>query len=146
MKNSIFYALFICITVFSVSSLTAQGTLQVTEGGTNINIGDTFDFGNVIVGLNQANTFVLDNTAGGGSPGRRLNGITVTITGSTDFTPTNSNLGNLAGNGAPINHLITFTPSAVGLRTATVTITFSNGTNDPYTFTIQGTGLALAQK
>ena len=126
----------------------AQGTLEVSGNGNIISNGsnttsatDFTDFGSVEVGSNKSNAFVLDNTAGGGSPNRRLNNISVSISGSLDFTPINSSLGSLKGSDTPINHLITFTPSSSGLKTATVTISFTNGTNAPYTFVIEGTGL-----
>ncbi|NNK69924.1 MAG: choice-of-anchor D domain-containing protein [Flavobacteriaceae bacterium] len=142
------YKFTVLVLLFSAFSY-GQGTLTVTGNGNTITSGDTTpwitdgtDFGTIIVGNNNPNTFVLDNTASGGSPGNRLNGITVTITGSADFTPAVANLGNLTGNGTPLNHIITFTPSTPGLKTATVTITFTNGTNSPYTFAIQGTGQA----
>ncbi|MBT8270749.1 MAG: choice-of-anchor D domain-containing protein, partial [Bacteroidia bacterium] len=143
--NLLMSALFLLLAVTTVS---AQGTLTVTGSGLTITNGDITpitadgtDFGSILVGANNPNTFVLDNTASGGSPGNRLNGIVVTITGSTDFTPASASLGNLTGNGTPLNHIITFTPSSAGLKTATVTITFTNGTNSPYTFAIQGTGV-----
>ncbi|MFC4721349.1 PQQ-dependent sugar dehydrogenase [Geojedonia litorea] len=138
----------ICILLFGVSVL-AQGTLEVTGNGNSVLTGSTnspavnnnTDFGDVEIGSNKPSTFVIDNTASGGSAGNQLNGITVTITGSSDFTPSNSNLGNLKGNDTPINHIITFTPSSSGIKSATVTITFTNGTNSPFTFTLQGNGV-----
>ncbi|MBT8270641.1 MAG: choice-of-anchor D domain-containing protein, partial [Bacteroidia bacterium] len=148
MKQLNFLA-FTCLFLLCSISGYSQGTLTVTGNGNTIASGDVTpsvtdgtDFGTIIVGNNNPNTFVLDNTASGGSPGNRLNSIVVTITGSTDFTPATANLGNLTGNGTPINHIITFTPSSPGLKTATVTITFTNGTNSPYTFAIQGNGQA----
>ena len=59
--------LFLFFLLFSLTA-TSQGTLDVS--------GNT-DFGSVEIGASQNNTFVLDNTAGGGSPGRRLNNIEV---------------------------------------------------------------------
>ena len=124
------------VLIFLLSTtIQAQGTLSVTG---------TTDFGTVDIGSSKGNNFSLDNTATGGSAGNRLNGITVTITGNDyqDFTPNSpTNLGNLTGNGTPINHLVTFTPTSAGLKTATITITFTNGTNSPYTINIQGTGV-----
>ena len=128
----------------------SQGTLEVSGNGIVISSGSSAtsttnftDFGSIEIGSNKSNAFVLDNTAGGGSPNRRLNNILVTISGpgASDFTPNNSNLGDLKGSDNPISHLITFTPSSSGTKTATVTITFSNGTNSPYTFSIKGTGI-----
>ncbi|TXG34494.1 PQQ-dependent sugar dehydrogenase [Seonamhaeicola maritimus] len=127
-----------------VAHVGAQGTLQVSGNGNVIASGDNTpstsdntDFGTIGQGGSINKTFIIDNTAGGGSPGRRLNNIVVTIDNS-DFSPTPANLGNLKGNENPINHSITFTPSTTGIQTATVTVSFSNGTNNPYTFTIQG--------
>lgn len=144
----------IAIAVFLFSAqIFSQGTLQVTGNATVITNGDVTpstvddtDFGNVTIGFNNPNTFVIDNTAGGGGPGNRVNNITVTITGvnAAEFTPNIANLGNLKGNDTPLNHIITFTPTGAGLRTANVTITFTNGTNSPYSFSIQGTGLTPA--
>ncbi|WP_298364983.1 choice-of-anchor D domain-containing protein [uncultured Lutibacter sp.] len=120
------------ISFFSVN-VSAQGTLDVT-GSVN--------YGNVNVDSSLSNTFVLDNTGGNGSP-NSLNGITVSISGanSSEFVPNTTSLGDLTGNGGTLNLDINFTPTGPGLRTATVTITFSNGTNSPYTFNIQGTGI-----
>jgi hypothetical protein len=127
----------------------AQGTLAVSGNGNSVLTGsanspavnNNTDFGNVEIGINKANTFILDNTSSGGSPANQLTGVTVAISGSSDFTPANSNLGNLKGNDTPLNHIVTFTPSSTGIKSATVTITFTTGTNSPFTFTVQGNGV-----
>ncbi|WP_370479107.1 PQQ-dependent sugar dehydrogenase, partial [Tamlana flava] len=140
--------LFLCLLLLLFSSqLFAQGTLSVSGNGNIISNGSSSpsvsnntDFSNVGVGSTKNNTFVLNNTTNGGNPRLRLNDIIVTLSGSTDFSTDSSNLGSLKGGDTPISHIITFTPSSIGLKTALVTITFSNGTNAPYTFSIQGTG------
>ena len=147
-KQVIGISIFICLFFMNVA-LFAQGTLAVTGNGNSIltssanspALNNNTDFGDVEIGINKPNTFVLDNTATGGSTANQLNGVTVVITGSTDFTPANSNLGHLKGNDPPINHLIPFTPSSTGIKSATVTITFTNGTNSPFTFSVQGNGI-----
>ncbi|MFL1013472.1 choice-of-anchor D domain-containing protein [Flavisericum labens] len=145
MKN---YTLVIfALILFNCPNIFGQGTLEVIGNSVTINNGDTTpsladdtDFGSVLVGSNQANSFQLDNIVNGNST-KYLNDVTVTISGSTDFTPTTStNYGSIAGNNSGVFHTITFTPSSIGPKTATVTVTFTNGTNSPYTFTIQGTG------
>ncbi|MFI1743080.1 PQQ-dependent sugar dehydrogenase [Thalassobellus sediminis] len=133
---------------FSFTSF-SQGTIEVT-GNSNLisnnsntpTISNNTDFGNVEIGNNNSNIFVLDNIKSGGNPRLKLNNISISISGSSDFSQVNTNLGDLKGNDNPINHSIIFTPSSIGIKTATVTLTFSNGTNSPYTFTIQGTGTA----
>ncbi len=141
--------LLICVSLFSLTSVFSQGTLEVRGNNQIISNGDTTpsttddtDFGNVLIGNNNSNTFVLDNTANGGNSNKRLDNIKVTITGSTDFSPTTANLGNLVGNGGTISHIITFTPTITGTQTATVTITFTNGTNSGYSFNITGNGVS----
>ncbi|WP_104734025.1 choice-of-anchor D domain-containing protein [Hanstruepera ponticola] len=126
----------------------AQGTLEVSGSGNTISNPDTTptlvdgtDFGDVGISTASVNTFTLDNTANGGSPANRLNNITVGISGSSDFALSATNLGNLKGNDTPIDLDVTFTPSSTGSKTATITITFTNGTNSPYTFDIQGNGI-----
>ncbi|TXG34496.1 choice-of-anchor D domain-containing protein [Seonamhaeicola maritimus] len=149
MKN---YTLVIFVLLLCIASNNsfAQGTLEVIGNSTLISNGDTTptvsddtDFGSIVVGNSNANSFQLDNITNGNSS-KDLNNVTVTISGSSDFTPTTStNYGSIAGNNSSVFHTITFTPSSVGLKTATVTVTFDNGTNSPYTFTIQGTGYQL---
>ncbi|MFG6686143.1 PQQ-dependent sugar dehydrogenase [Mariniflexile sp. HNIBRBA6329] len=142
------------IVVFSLLSFTApifaQGTLAVTANGNPINSGtlptttntdNLTDFGNVQIGANKQNIFVLDNTATNGNPSDQLTGIQIAISGSSDFATNTASLGDLKGNATPLNHTITFTPTSTGVKTAHVTITFTTGTNSPYTFTIQGTGV-----
>ncbi|RIA10064.1 PQQ-dependent dehydrogenase (s-GDH family) [Flavobacteriaceae bacterium MAR_2010_72] len=138
------------ILIFLLSAtVLAQGTIEVTGNGNSILTGsanspainNNTNFGDVEIGSNKANTFVIDNTATGGSTGNQLNGITIAITGSSDFSPANSNLGNLKGNDIPINHIITFTPSSSGIKSATISITFTNGTNSPFTFSVEGNGV-----
>ncbi|RIA10063.1 PQQ-dependent dehydrogenase (s-GDH family) [Flavobacteriaceae bacterium MAR_2010_72] len=141
--SSLFFLVLLFFSLYSFS----QGTLEVTGNGNIIingssapNLANLTDFGNVETGSNKNNVFTLDNIEGGGSPNKRLNNINISINGSSDFNPSTSNLGSLKGNETPLNHLISFTPTSSGLKTATVTITFTNGTNSPYTFVVQGIG------
>ena len=127
----------------------AQGTLLVTANGNPVNSGplptatstiNFTDFGNVEIGSSLQHIFVLDNTGGNGNP-NQLNGITAGLSGSSNFSLSNTSLGNLAGNGGTINLTITYSPTSNIYETANVTISFSNGTNAPYTFTIDGSGI-----
>ncbi|WP_162296716.1 PQQ-dependent sugar dehydrogenase [Confluentibacter citreus] len=145
-KTKFFYLIFLLL---SSSNIYCQGTLLVsgngntiTSGSTNPIISNNTNFGNVEVGQNKTLLFILDNTSSSGSPKQRLDNIIVTVSGSNDFSPLSTNHGNLRGSDNPISRFVTFTPSSSGIKTATVTVTFSNGTNSPYTFTIQGTGVA----
>ena len=137
-KNTLLLILFTLATVFSFSQ-----TLKVSGNGTVIAnhdltplILDNTDFGNVAIGSSNSNTFALRVT------GADINGIVVNITGSTDFSPAVSLIGKIKKNKTK-NHIITFTPSSIGLKTAIVTITSTTGgANTPYVFAIQGSGVA----
>ena len=103
------------VLLFFSSTIFSQGTLSVTGNGNTITNGSTSpsisnntDFGNIEVGNNNNNVFVLDNTENGGNPKLRLNNITVSISGSTDFSTPTTNLGDLKGSENPINHTIIF--------------------------------------
>jgi len=148
-KSRIIYNLSLGLFFLNTLWVSAQGTLVVTGSGNPVFTAsanspasnNNTDFGDVEIGSNKANTFVLDNTATGGSTANQLTGITVAISGSSDFSPANSNLGDLKGNATPLNHIITFSPSSTGIKSATITITFTTGTNSPFTFTVQGNGI-----
>ncbi|OYX23223.1 MAG: hypothetical protein B7Z06_10500, partial [Flavobacteriales bacterium 32-35-8] len=144
-KTKFIYLIFLLLLS---SNIYCQGTLLVSgngntiaSGSSNPLISNNTNFGSVEVGQNKTLPFLLDNTSNGGNPKQRLDNIIVTVSGSSDFSPLSTNLGSLKGSDNPISHFVTFTPSSSGVKTASVTITFSNGTNSPYTFTIQGTGV-----
>jgi len=134
---------------FFISNVYCQGTLEVSGNAmvisnldTTPNISDNTNFSDVVVSLSKINTFVLDNTIGGGSPSNTLNNISIAITGSTDFTTNANNLGSLSGNGTPINFNVTFTPSSLGVKSATIKITYTNGINASYEFVVTGNGVS----
>lgn len=87
----------------------------------------------------QNRTFIIENIGEGdlildGDPIIEITGdhaadFEVTLEPSSPIEPSSSD-----------NMIITFTPSGVGLRTATVSISNNDEENNPYTFAIQGTG------
>ncbi|MFP4846072.1 choice-of-anchor D domain-containing protein [Winogradskyella sp. PE311] len=121
--------------VFGSSNAIADGDLVP-------DLADGTDFGNVdIAAGTMANTFVIENNGGGNT----LNLIGVSpyaIIGganAADFTVTAAPSNTIASSGST-NFTITFNPSAIGLRTATVTIANDDSNENPYNFNIQGTG------
>jgi hypothetical protein len=148
-KFTLVGALTIILLLFASSQGTSQnGIMSVTGNGNAITnpggpplVSNNTDYGNVSVGSPAPRTFNIANIAGGG-PGTDFNNVTITITGSSAFTPVGpTNIGQIK-KGTSTNHIITFTPAATGPYSATVTITTSaGGTNVPYTFTIQGNGV-----
>jgi len=143
-----YFTLSILLTFFTLNGF-SQGILEVSGNAmaianldTTPNISDNTNYSDVVVFQPKNNTFILDNTVGGGSPSNTLNNISVVITGSADFTATANSLGSLSGNGTPIDLGITFTPSSLGSKTATVTITYTNGINASYEFVVTGNGVS----
>jgi len=149
-KKFILHLFFILSTGFCFSqnpNINVTGlSITIPDGDTTPIVGDNTDFGNIILGSNKSNTFNIQNTAGGsGNPTN--NGLTVTsitLSGphSSDFNITS--IPSFIYRNEADDIFITFTPSAVGLRTATVTIVNNSiGSGEqPYTFDIQGMGVA----
>jgi hypothetical protein len=112
---------------------------SILSGDVTPSTGDFTDFGSSPVGVGVANTFAIANI---GNQNLVLSGTPlVEITGADagDFTITSQPSTPIAGAGSS-NTIITFTPSADGLRTATVTIVSNDANEGTYSFTIQGTG------
>ncbi|MEO1031012.1 MAG: choice-of-anchor D domain-containing protein [Bacteroidota bacterium] len=113
----------------------------IADGDTTPSFLDNTDFGNVIASAGtNANTFVIENN--GGSNALNLTGSSpyVSITGSTDFTVTTIPSNSIAA-GSSTSFVITFTPTSLGLITASVSIANSDADENPYNFSIQGTGI-----
>ncbi|WP_422103834.1 choice-of-anchor D domain-containing protein [Winogradskyella sp.] len=113
----------------------------IADGDTTPSFLDNTDFGNVIASSNSsANTFVIENN--GGSNTLNLTGSSpyVSITGSSDFSVT-SIPSNAITAGSSTSFVITFTPTSLGLITASVSIANSDADENPYNFSIQGTGI-----
>ncbi len=104
---------------------------------------DDTDFGSVtLTGGSNANTFTISNSGGADL---NLSGTPRVVIGGThaaDFTLTSDATTPVAANGGTTTFTITFDPSALGLRTTTVSITNDDADENPYTFDIQGTGVA----
>ena len=101
------------------------------------------DFGNAIVGVaSAASTITLSNS---GSLGLSISNIGITGTNAADFSQTNSCPSGsnklAAGSSCTIN--ITFTPGALGARSATLTFT-DNATDSPQSVALSGTGATAA--
>jgi len=106
---------------------------------------DDTDFGYVEVdGGTNLNTFTITNT---GSADLNLTSgpprVTIGGTHAADFTLTADAGTSVASGGGTTTFTITFDPRATGLREATVSIANDDGDENPYNFSIQGTGTEL---
>ncbi len=110
--------------------------ITINNGETAYSNNDHRDFGSVSVSSGTIDrTFTIENT-GSGVLNLSTNNPRVTLTGHTsDFSVAAS----IASNGN-LTFVVTFDPTASGTRTATVSIANDDAGENPYTFTIQGTG------
>lgn len=120
-----------------------QGNGQdIADGDTTPSTADGTEFGSALAGGGSvAHTFTISNTGNAfltltGSPIVAISGAD-----AADFTVTAMPASSINAEGST-TFQITFAPSAMGLRTATVTIVNNDPDENPYDFAIQGTGLA----
>ena len=62
-------------------------------------------------------------------------------THASDFTVTSQPTSPVSSGGGSVQFTVAFDPSAIGLRTAEVSIENNDSDEDPYNFAIQGTGI-----
>ncbi|SNR41288.1 Por secretion system C-terminal sorting domain-containing protein [Lutibacter agarilyticus] len=130
----VFFLFLVSSTVFS------QGILQVLDSKkNNVARNSVTDYGDINLNSSKVFNFNLKNIASG-KGGKGLKKVTVSISGN-DFSVTNSNLGNLK-KGTQVTLPIKFSPTSDGLKTAVVTISYSNGVQSSYKFILQGKGQA----
>ena len=131
-------------TVIPEIDITGMG-VTIVDGDTTPDVADDTDFGDNIVGFaTTTHTFTITNT-GGGSLNLTSPFPHVVITGANaaDFTLTANPTTPIAGL-ASTTFNITFNPSALGIRTATITITNNDTSETIYNFDIQGNGTGSA--
>jgi hypothetical protein len=125
----------------SVPEINVLGNaLSIADGDTTPEAGDLTDFGSAdIAGGSVTRTFTVKNTGSGalaltGTPLVALSGPN-----AADFYVKTLPLASLAAAGST-TFQVTFDPSAAGARGATVTIANGDADENPYDFSILGTG------
>lgn len=115
----------------------------IVDGDTSPSPADDTDFGSIDVSVgSNTNTFTITNS---GTDVLNLTGTPrVTIGGAHpgDFSLTTDAAPTVVAVGGTTTFSITFDPTAVGLRTATVSIANDDSDENPYNFSVQGTGLS----
>ncbi|GGK16711.1 hypothetical protein GCM10007962_08750 [Yeosuana aromativorans] len=114
----------------------------ILNGDVTPSVTDDTDFGNVLASSGtNVNTFTIQNL--GTLSSLNLTGASpyVVISGAnaSDFMVTTIPSSTISASSST-TFAITFDPSALGLRTATVSIANNDSDENPYTFNIQGTG------
>jgi hypothetical protein len=115
--------------------------VTIASGDTTPNLTDQTDFGSTAVsGGAVAHTFTIENT---GTSALNLTGsprVAVSGANAADFTVTTQPAFLVAALTGTTTFVVTFAPSAAGLRTATVSIANDDSDENPYTFALQGKG------
>jgi len=114
--------------------------VSIADGDTTPSLADHTDFGSAVVGGSPVErTFTIEN---GGTDPLSLPGTPrVAVSGphAADFTVTLQPDSPVPGAGST-TFQVTFSPSATGLRTATLSIANNDAHENPYDFAIQGMG------
>jgi hypothetical protein len=118
-------------------------SVSIADGDVTPSAADHTDFGSVTVaGGTVVRTFTIQNT---GTSTLSLTGsspyVTIGGTNAADFSVTTIPSASIAASGST-TFQVTFDPSAIGTRTATLSIANDDADETPYDFSIQGTGTA----
>lgn len=122
--------------------INAQGnSVTIADGSTVPSVTDSTDFGvQSVCNGTITRTFTIQN---GGTTTLGVTGVTITGTNASDFTVTLAPASTVAPSGST-TFVVSFDPSAAGVRTATVTIGSDDCDEASYDFAIQGTGTQIA--
>lgn len=115
-------------------------SLEIADGDVTPTTADHTDFGSAAVGITTVTrTFTIENTGGGGLTlfGPPL--VQITGPNAGDFSVTSFPT-TPVGPGGSTTFQVTFSPSALGTRTANIIIANDDPDEDPYNFEIRGTG------
>ena len=126
--------------------LSGNGT-GIANGDSTPGTADHTDFGGTpSAGGAVTRTFTLTNSGDGALnlTGTAPNLVTLSGANAAEFSVTSQPSTPVAANGGTTTFQVSFDPSAIGTRTAIVSIASDDSTANPFTFTIQGTGMNSA--
>ncbi|KPM47516.1 beta strand repeat-containing protein [Jiulongibacter sediminis] len=109
---------------------------NIADGANNPTVSDSTDFGSVNAASgSNTNTFIIENNGG---VTLNISSITSTGANSSEFVVSNVPSSIAASSSATFD--VTFDPTAVGVRTATITVNSDDSDEAVYDFSVQGTG------
>ena len=113
--------------------------VSITNGESTPSTSNDTDFGNcMITSSTVVKTFTVENT---GTASLLLSGDPiVSITGAADFTVTQMPSSPISASSST-TFKVTFDPTTLGLKSATISIANNDSHQNPFTFAIQGTGI-----
>lgn len=116
-------------------------SVSIADGDATPSASDSTDFGGVItVGATRSVTYTISNT---GETSLTLSGtpkVAVAGTHAADFTVSTQPTSPITGGGS-VTFVVVFDPSATGTRSATLSIANDDADENPYNWSIQGTGV-----
>ena len=121
-------------------------SIEIASGDSSPTTTDDTDFGSQeYTSGSVSKTFTITNSGTGnltlsGSPAVTLSG-----THASDFSFTSQPSSTIAASGGTSDFTVSFDPSAIGTRTATISIANDDNDENPYTFVIQGSGAGLPE-
>ncbi|MES2924054.1 MAG: choice-of-anchor D domain-containing protein [Verrucomicrobiota bacterium] len=125
------------ILVASAGHAAADAEIAVEQPlNSNINDNGSRDFGGVVLGSSSSLTFTIKNTGDAD-----LTGVAVTKTGAAEIVLSGSPTATIAANGST-TFTVTFTPTARGVRNASIQIASNDANENPYNISLTGTGQA----
>ncbi|MFN6945291.1 MAG: beta strand repeat-containing protein [Cytophagaceae bacterium] len=128
------------INLTGTGSSVAVPNISVSSGATAIPSSGSYSFGSISHGTSSsAVSFTISNS---GTANLTISGISLAGANSGDFNLNQGSTSTTIAAGASTTFTVAFTPSAVGSRTASVTITSNDANANPYTFSLTGTGTA----
>ena len=133
----------------AITVVGVPGTPEMDVSGNNVAIadddttpqtGDNTDFGSVTANsVSVSRTFTIANS---GTAPLTLSGtprVQITGANASDFTVSVQPSSSVTA-GSTTTFQVTFSPTATGVRSATISIANDDGNENPYNFSIQGTG------
>ncbi len=126
----------------STPEMDVQGnSVSIVDGDSTPSLTDHTDFGSALVaGGTVVRTYTIRNT---GTATLNLTGsprVAVSGTHAADFTVTTQPAASSVAAGGTTTFQVTFDPSAVGTRTAALSIANDDANESPYNYSIQGAG------
>ncbi|MDI6046468.1 choice-of-anchor D domain-containing protein [Flavobacterium yafengii] len=109
---------------------------SIVDGDTTPTTADWTDFSSTTIGVGTTKTYTIQNT---GSANLTIGAISFSGTNASDYSVTTAPSTPVTA-GSSTTFVVTFTPSAAGVRTATLSIINNDSNENPYNFNIQGTG------
>ena len=109
---------------------------SIVDGDTTPTTADWTDFSSTTIGVGTTKTYTIQNT---GLANLTIGAISFSGTNASDYSVTTAPSTPVTA-GSSTTFVVTFTPSAAGVRTATISIINNDSNENPYNFNIQGTG------